>query len=62
MFTWTEHADLAMAEEICRNAKVQRPGVCNSMETMLVHSSVASDFLPGVIKRLESEGVSDKGL
>ena len=56
-----EHADLAMAEEICRNAKVQRPGVCNSMETMLVHSSVAGDFLPGAIKRLESEGVTIKG-
>ena len=56
-----EHADLTMAEEICRNAKVQRPGVCNSMETMLVHSSVAGDFLPGAIKRLESEGVTIKG-
>ncbi len=56
-----EHADLAMAEEICRNAKVQRPGVCNSMETMLVHSSVASDFLPGAIERLEREGVTIKG-
>lgn len=56
-----EHADLAMAEEICRNAKVQRPGVCNSMETMLVHSSVADDFLPGAIKRLEGEGVTIKG-
>jgi glutamate-5-semialdehyde dehydrogenase len=56
-----EHADLAMAEEICRNAKVQRPGVCNSMETMLVHSSVAGDFLPNAIKRLESEGVTIKG-
>ena len=56
-----EHADLAMAEEICRNAKVQRPGVCNSMETMLVHSSVAGDFLPGAIERLESEGVTIKG-
>ena len=56
-----EHADLAMAEEICRNAKVQRPGVCNSMETMLVHSSVAGDFLPGAIERLESEGVAIKG-
>ena len=55
------HADLKMAEEICRNAKVQRPGVCNSMETMLVHSSVARDFLPDAIKRLESEGVSIKG-
>ena len=56
-----EHADLVMAEEICRNAKVQRPGVCNSMETMLVHSSVAGDFLPAAIKRLESEGVTIKG-
>ena len=56
-----EHADLAMAEEICRNAKVQRPGVCNSMETMLVHSSVAGDFLPGAIEKLESEGVTIKG-
>ncbi len=56
-----EHADLAMAEEICRNAKVQRPGVCNSMETMLVHSSVADDFLPVAIKRLEQEGVAIKG-
>ena len=56
-----EHADLAMAEEICRNAKVQRPGVCNSMETMLVHSSVAGDFLPGAIERLKSEGVTIKG-
>ena len=56
-----EHADLAMAEKICRNAKVQRPGVCNSMETMLVHSSVAGDFLPGAIERLQSEGVTIKG-
>ena len=56
-----EHADLAMAEEICRNAKVQRPGVCNSMETMLVHSSVAGDFLLAAIEKLESEGVTIKG-
>lgn len=56
-----EHADLGMAEEICRNAKVQRPGVCNSMETMLVHSSVARDFLPVAIERLEEEGVTIKG-
>ena len=56
-----EHADLGMAEEICRNAKVQRPGVCNSMETMLVHSSVAGDFLPAAIERLEGEGVTIKG-
>lgn len=56
-----EHADLGMAGDICQNAKVQRPGVCNSMETMLVHSSVAGDFLPAAVRRLEAEGVSVKG-
>ncbi len=56
-----EHADLKVAEEICRNAKIQRPGVCNSMETMLVHCSVARDFLPDAVERLEKEGVTIKG-
>lgn len=56
-----ERADLGMARDICLNAKVQRPGVCNSMETMLVHASVAEDFLPGMVAALESEGVSVKG-
>jgi glutamate-5-semialdehyde dehydrogenase len=41
-----EDADLGMAERIVVNAKCQRPGVCNSMETVLVHSKVASEFLP----------------
>ena len=54
-------ADLAMAEEICFNAKVQRPGVCNAMETMLVHSSVASEFLPQMEKRFEAAGVEIRG-
>ena len=56
-----EHADLGMARDICLNAKVQRPGVCNSMETMLVHVSVAEDFLPDAVSALESEGVVVKG-
>ena len=56
-----QHANLEMAGEICRNAKVQRPGVCNSMETMLVHCSLAQDFLPDAVGRLESEGVTVKG-
>jgi glutamate-5-semialdehyde dehydrogenase len=54
-------AELAMAEEICFNAKVQRPGVCNAMETMLVHSSVASEFLPQMGKRFEDAGVEIRG-
>jgi glutamate-5-semialdehyde dehydrogenase len=41
-----EAADLAMAEKIAYNAKVQRPGVCNAMESLLVHKKVASAFLP----------------
>jgi len=55
------HADLAMAERICLNAKVQRPGVCNAMETMLVHQAVAERFLPSVIARLRAAGVEIRG-
>lgn len=47
-----ESADLEIAKNICINAKVQRPGVCNSMETMLVHEKVAETFLPVVSKEL----------
>jgi glutamate-5-semialdehyde dehydrogenase len=52
-----EFADLQMAREICFNAKVQRPGVCNAMETMLAHKNVASSFLPGMIEDFTSAGV-----
>jgi glutamate-5-semialdehyde dehydrogenase len=54
-------ADLAMAEEICFNAKVQRPGTCNAMETMLVHRDVAAAFLPAVIARMKKAGVEIRG-
>jgi glutamate-5-semialdehyde dehydrogenase len=54
-------ADLAMAEEICLNAKVQRPGTCNAMETMLVDKKIAKSFLPNMIKRLKKAGVTIKG-
>ncbi|MCD4763778.1 MAG: glutamate-5-semialdehyde dehydrogenase [Desulfobacterales bacterium] len=56
-----EGADLAMAEDICFNAKVQRPGVCNAMETMLVHKSVSEDFLPAMGKRFVEAGVEIRG-
>ena len=52
-----EFADLVMAEDICFNAKVQRPGVCNAMETMLVNRKIAERFLPSMIKRLQNAGV-----
>jgi glutamate-5-semialdehyde dehydrogenase len=52
-----EDADLVMAERIVANAKCQRPGVCNSMETLLVHSSVAAAFLPRAHQALSAHGV-----
>jgi len=52
-----EFADLEMARKICFNAKVQRPGVCNAMETMLVHKKVAPSFLPGMIESFKEAGV-----
>ena len=54
-------ADLQMAEDICFNAKVQRPGTCNAMETMLVDKAAAKRFLPGMIKRFRNAGVLIKG-
>jgi len=54
-------ADLAMAENICFNAKVQRPGVCNAMETMLVHRDAADAFLPAMLGRFEEAGVEIRG-
>lgn len=54
-------ADLKMAEEICFNAKVQRPGVCNAMETMLVNKRIAKTFLPSMIKRFKNAGVQIRG-
>ena len=56
-----ETAQPGMAESVCLNAKVQRPGVCNAMETMLVHEKIAKKFLPVVAKRFEDEGVELRG-
>ncbi len=56
-----EFADLRMAGDICFNAKVQRPGVCNAMETMLVHEGVADRFLPAMLKRFRDAGVEIRG-
>jgi glutamate-5-semialdehyde dehydrogenase len=50
-------ADLEMARRIAYNAKVQRPGVCNAAETLLVDAAVAAEFLPGVLADLHGAGV-----
>ena len=54
-------ADFDMAATICMNAKTQRPGVCNAMETLLVHQDRAAHFLPEVARRLQNAGVVLKG-
>jgi glutamate-5-semialdehyde dehydrogenase len=50
-------ADPKMAEEIVMNAKVQRPGVCNAMETLLVDKAIAEKFLPAISRRLAEKKV-----
>ena len=50
-------ADLPMANDIAFNAKVQRPGVCNAMETLLLHRDVARDLVPTLFARYEEAGV-----
>ena len=54
-------ADLKMAAEIAVNAKAQRPGVCNAMETLLVHADAAPAFLPAVAARFHAAGVELRG-
>ncbi len=54
-------ADLNMAQDIVINAKCQRPGVCNAMETLLVHEEIAEAFLPNVAKELVARGVELRG-
>lgn len=54
-------ADLEMAEKICLNAKVQRPGVCNAMETLLVHKEMAEGFLKPMWKTFKKAGVELRG-
>ena len=54
-------ADLDMARSIVVNAKVQRPGVCNAAETLLVHEAIADQFLADVAKALLAEGVELRG-
>jgi glutamate-5-semialdehyde dehydrogenase len=54
-------ASLEMAEQICFNAKVQRPSVCNAMETLLVHEVIAPKFLPPMIAKFQAAGVEVRG-
>ena len=54
-------ADIEMARNIVLNAKVQRPAVCNAMETLLVHEAIAEKFLPLIIKDLKEVKVEIRG-
>jgi glutamate-5-semialdehyde dehydrogenase len=50
-----------MAVNVCLNAKTQRPGVCNALETMLVHKDIAGKFLPQAAKKFKKAGVVIRG-
>ncbi len=54
-------ADVTMAQEVCFNAKVQRPGVCNAMETLLAHKDTAETFLKPMLERFRQAGVELRG-
>jgi glutamate-5-semialdehyde dehydrogenase len=54
-------AALETAQRICFNAKVQRPAVCNAMETLLVHEAIAPKFLPTMIAEYQAAGVEIRG-
>ena len=56
-----DDADLEMAAEVAHDAKIQYPAACNAAETLLVHESVASDFLPEITDRYEASGVEMRG-
>ncbi len=56
-----EDADLEMALRVCFNAKVQRPGVCNAMETLLVHENIADEFLGRMLPAYGKAGVEVRG-
>ncbi len=57
----SDKADLQIARKICFNAKVQKPGVCNAMEAMLVHKAIAKRFLPVMIADFKKAGVEIRG-
>jgi glutamate-5-semialdehyde dehydrogenase len=56
-----KEANIEMAIKICYNAKVQRPGVCNAMEKLLVHQEIAKKFLPLMIEEYKKAGVELRG-
>jgi glutamate-5-semialdehyde dehydrogenase len=53
-----ETADLKAALPVIRNAKIQRPSVCNALDTVLVHRAVAQQFIPALVERLAVDGVT----
>lgn len=57
----SQKADLEMASEIAINAKIQKPGVCNAMETLLVDKAIAKEFLPSIIVDLQARGCEIRG-
>jgi glutamate-5-semialdehyde dehydrogenase len=55
-----QSADIGQSVEVIQNSKVQRPSVCNSLDTTLIHEAVASEVIPLIISRLSEDGVAFK--
>jgi len=53
-----ESANLERAIEVIRNAKIQRPSVCNALDTCLIHKAIAAQFLPRLVQHLSTDGVT----
>ena len=56
-----EYVSFKMAEDIIVNSKTQRPGVCNALETLLVHKNISKEFLPLIAESLKKKGVEIRG-
>ncbi len=56
-----DEANLEMAQKLCFNAKIQRPGVCNAMETLLVNAKIAKEFIPRMFEQFAEVGVEIRG-
>jgi glutamate-5-semialdehyde dehydrogenase len=56
-----KEADLEMAEDITVNSKIQKPSVCNALETLLIHKDVAAEFSPKIAQNLSAKGVELRG-
>lgn len=56
-----DSASLKMADDIIINSKTQRPGVCNALETLIIHENISAEFVPSIVASLKNKGVEIRG-